>query len=215
MQPEVNPKRIEKRLIFMQSRDGMLDMFFGLMLVIVGTNDIFSFYEWQVPWYLRFGIIILIIPFLLGKFLITTPRLGFVKMKPVAWGRKQSLIIFLSVSVFLSLLLLAAAIFDLPGFNYEQIGYNPVLEFAFLVFAMGFAGWLIGAYSLFFAGIATGFAWPVAEMIKLETIAGLPQELFSLCLPGLIILVIGMIRFSRFLKTHPKENLKADYEPEK
>lgn len=214
MQTEINPKRIEKNIIFMQSRDGMLDMFFGLMLAIAGINDMFSFYGWKEVWYLRFGIIILILPFALGKFFITTPRIGYLKMKPVAGGRRQVLIVFLVISMILTLLLLAAAVFKIPGLRGEYAKLSPVAEFAFLVILMGFVSWLIGAHSLFIAGIFAGIAWPVAGMINLKTIAGMPAELFTLCLPGLVIFLYGVVRFVRFLKQHPLKNLKADYEPQ-
>lgn len=214
MQPETNPRRIEKSFIFMQSRDGMIDMFFGLMLVIAGINAIFSWYGWDEPWYLRYGIIILLIPFILGKILAVGPRTGYVKMKPVAGGRKQILTIFLAISLTLTILLLAAKIFKVPGFYGETISFNPVIEFGFFVVLFSFIAWLIGVYSLFFFGICIAIAWPVAHMTGLETIAGLPAEVFTLCLPGLIITTFGIVRLIRFLKNHPKENLKSDYEPE-
>ncbi|MFH0761171.1 MAG: hypothetical protein V2A67_06680 [Bacteroidota bacterium] len=215
MQLETNPRRIEKSFIFMQSRDGILDMFFGLMLVIPGINSIFSWYGWDVPWYLRYGIIILLIPFILGKILVTSPRTGYVRMKPVAGGRKQILTIFLAISMTMTLLLLAAKIFKVPGFNGETVSFNPVIEFGFLVILFSFIAWLIGVYSLFFFGICTAVGWPVAEMTGLVTIAGLPAEVFTFCFPGLIITIFGIVRLIRFLKNHPKENLKSDYEPEK
>ncbi len=214
MQTEFNPKRIERNILFMQSRDGMLDMFFGLMLAIAGINDIYSYYGWQEVWYLRFGIIILIVPFLLGKFFITTPRLGYVKMKPVVGGRRLILIIFLSISLTFTCLLLAGVLLKLPGFRGESVAFNPIIEFGFLVITSGFVAWLMGTYSLFFAGLAAGFAWPIADMINLKTIAGFPAEVFTLCLPGLIIFVYGLVIFVKFLKSHPRKNLKADYEPQ-
>lgn len=215
MQSETNPRRIEKSLIFMQSRDGMLDMFFGLMLVITGMNSIVTWYGWDEPWYLRYGIIILLVPFILGKILVTSPRTGYVKMKPVAGGRKQILTIFLAISLTLTLLLFAAKIFKIHGFYGETISFNPVIEFGFLVILFSFIAWLLGVYSLFFFGICAAVAWPVAQMTGLETIAGLPAEVFTLCVPGLVITAFGIIRLIRFLRHFPKENLKSDYEPEK
>ncbi|GEM_PF-1066886 len=215
MQIETNPRSIEKNLIFLQSRDGMIDMFFGLMLVIAGINSLFSWYKWDEPWYLRYGIIILLIPFVLGKILVTAPRTGYVRMKPVSGGRKQILTIFLVISLTLTLLLFAVKIFKVPGIYGETVSFNPVIEFGFLVILFSFIAWLLGVYSLFFFGICVGVAWPVAHMTGLETIAGMPAEVFTLCLPGLIMTAFGIIRLIRFLKKFPKENLKSDYEPEK
>lgn len=198
----------------MQSRDGLLDMFVGLLLAVAGINDLFSYYGWKEAWYIRFGIIILIIPYLLAKIFITTPRLGYVKMKPVAGGRRKILFIFLVISLTVTLLFFAAALLEFPGFRGETVSFNPIVEFGVLVTLLGFVGWLMGTYSLFFAGMALGFAWPIAHMINLKAIAGLAAEIFTLCLPGLIIFIYGLVLFLKFLKLHPRKNLEADYEPQ-
>jgi hypothetical protein len=214
MQTEINPKRVEKNLIFLQSHDGILDMFFGLMLMAVALNDSFSYYDWLTPWYVRYLIIIIMVPFVLGKLLITSPRVGYVKLKPVAGGRKQLLTIFTVTGVVLTLLLLAAALFKVPGVNGAAVSFHPILEFALLLLLFGFVGWLTGLYTLLAIGIIMGFAWPIAGMIGLKSIAGLPAQIFTLALPGLVIFIFGLTEFIKFMREHPRKNLKADYEPE-
>lgn len=215
MQTEINPKRVEKNLIFLASHDGVLDMFFGLMLMAAALNDSFSYYEWQIPWYVRYLIIILMVPFVLGKLLITSPRLGYVKMKPVAGGRKQILTIFTITGVILTLLLLAAAIFKIPGIHGSTVSFHPILEFVLLLCAFGFVAWLTGLYTLLAIGIVLGFSWPIAGMTGLKSIAGLPADILTLGLPGLLIFIYGLTEFLKFMREHPRKNLKADYEPEK
>ncbi len=213
MQTELNPKRIEKNLIFLQSRDGMLDMFFGLMMMAAALNDTFTFYEWPVPWYVRFLILILMVPFVMGKLFITKPRLGYLRMKPVTGGRKQVLKLFTIIAATLTLLLFAATILKVNGFNDQPVAFHPILEFIFLVSLFGFVGWLMGLHLLFAVGIIMGFAWPIANMIGLAKIAGLPAGIFTLGLPGLVIAIIGVFELVKFLRDHPRKNLQVDYEP--
>jgi hypothetical protein len=212
MQPSNHPKSIEKRLIYLQSRDGVLDIFFGSMLMAVALNSTFTYFDWAEPWYVRFIIIILMVPFVLVKVFVTTPRIGYVKMKPVAGGRKQLLTILTVIGVILTALLLVATILKVPWLSNREFSVSPILEFAVLIFVLGFVGWLMGLYSLIAVGILLGFAWPIAGMIGLETIANLPAELFTLGLPGLVIAITGIFRLVKFLKMFPRQNLKADYE---
>ncbi len=212
MQTSNLPKSIEKRLIFLQSRDGVMDLFFGCMLMAAALSDTFTYYDWTEPWYVRFMIIILMVPFVLVKVFITTPRIGYVKMKPVAGGRKQLLTILTVIGVILTALLLLATLLKVPWLSNREFSLSPILEFAFLIFVFGFVGWLMGLYSLIAVGILLGFAWPIAEMIGLETIANLPAGLFTLGLPGFIIGVTGIFRLVKFLRLFPRQNLNADYE---
>jgi hypothetical protein len=51
-------------------------------------------------------------------------------------------------------------------------------------------------------------------MIGLESIGNLPADPFTLGIPGLIIVIIGVLELIRFMKKYPRQNLKADYEQE-
>lgn len=140
---------------------------------------------------------------MLVKFMITTPRLGYVKMKSVKGGRKTFLRRFLVFSFTVTILLLAASIFKIPLVHNQPISISPVIEFLFLLWALGFVGWLIGLYSLIFVGLAAGIGWPIARMIDLDTVLGLPADLFTLGIPGLAIAVLGLIRYIKFLRENP------------
>ncbi|HBB90194.1 MAG TPA: hypothetical protein DC042_00295 [Bacteroidales bacterium] len=212
MQENYKPKNIEKRLIYLQSRDGVLDIFFGCMLMAAALSDTFTYYNWAEPWYIRFMIIILMVPFLLVKVFLTTPRIGYVKMKPVAGGRKQLLILLTIFGIVLTTLLLAATLLKGPLLSNHEFSLSPVVEFAFWIFLFGFIGWLMGLYSLIAVGLIFGFAWPIAGMIGLDSIASLPAELFTVGLPGFVIAGIGIIRLIKFLRMFPRQNLKANFE---
>lgn len=208
------PKQIETNVIYMQSRDGVMDVFFGLMLISSGINGVFTFMDWFTPWYIRFLILILLVPMLLTKFLVTTPRIGFIKMKPVKGGRRKILRTFILISATLTILMLLSSIFKLSFINGRTLNVSPVILFGVLSLLMSFVAWLIGLYSLYFVGLASGIGFFLDEPLGLETILNLPGDLFIFFIPGILITVYGVFRMKNFLKTHPLRNVKADFEHE-
>jgi hypothetical protein len=182
--------------------------------MVAALNDTFSFYEWPIPWYIRYLIIILMVPAVLAKIFITQPRMGYFKMKPVAGGRKQLLFILTITAVCLTILILLGTIFKVPWLSAGGYSPEPLIEFIFLVVVFGIVGWLMGLYTLIAVGIIVGFAWPVSEMIGFQTIGQSPAEIFTLGIPGFIIAAIGVFELVRFLNKYPHKHLQADYEQE-
>ncbi len=211
---KLDPKQIEKSVLFLQSRDGILDIFFGLMLGAAGINGIYTYLEWNIPWYIRFLILILLVPMLIAKFFITTPRVGYIKMRPVKGGRLIILKIFLLISFGLTILMLAASIFKLQFIHGQMLSMPPVIFFGAILLLMSFVAWLIGLYSLYVVGLAAGIGFFLDEPLGLDTILNLPGDLFIFCIPGALIAIYGAIRLVLFLKTHPLQNVKADFEHE-
>ena len=191
-----------------------MDIFFGLMLIASGINGVFTYMDWFTPWYIRFLILILLVPMLLVKFMITTPRIGFIKMKPVKGGRRKILRTFILISATLTILMLAASIFKLSFIHGRTLNVSPVILFGVILLLMSFIAWLIGLYSLYFVGLTTGIGFFLDEPLGLETILNLPGDLFIFCIPGIIITVYGAFRMVNFLRTHPLRNIKANFEHE-
>lgn len=214
MYKKLNPKQIERSIIFMQSRDGILDIFFGLMLGAAGINGIYTYMEWGIPWYIRFLILLLLVPVLLVKVFITMPRIGYIKMNPVKGGRRRILQFFLLISSVLTILMLAASIFRFEFIHGQSLSIPPVILFSVILLLLSFVAWLVGLYSLYIVGLTAGFGFFLDDPLGLDTISGLPGDLFIFCIPGALIIVYGVIRLFRFLKTHPLQNLKADFSHE-
>ncbi len=214
MYKKLDSKQIEKSVIFLQSRDGILDIFFGLVLGAAGINGIYTYMEWIIPWYIRFLILILLVPILLAKYFITSPRIGFIKMRPVKGGRRIILQVFLLISFALTILMLAASIFKVQFIQGQMLSIPPVILFGAILLLMSFIAWLIGLYSLYVVGLAAGIGFFLDEPLGLDAILNLPGDLFIFCIPGALIILYGAIRLFRFLKTHPLQNIKADYNHE-
>ena len=214
MNTKLYPKQIEKSVLFLQSRDGILDIFFGLMLGAAGINGIYTSMEWSIPWFIRFLILLLLVPVLLAKLFITTPRIGYIRMRPARGGRMRVLRIFLLVSGILTLLMLAASIFKVQFIHGQMLAVSPVILFGAILLFMSFIAWLVGLYSLYIVGLAAGFGFFLDEPLGLDRILDLPGDLFVFCIPGALIVLYGFVRLFRFLKTHPSQNIKADYSHE-
>lgn len=210
MYKKLEPKQIERHIIFLRSRDGIMDIFFGLMLGAAGINGIYTHMEWFIPWYIRFMILILLVPMILAKYLVTNPRIGYIRMKPVKGGRRNILQLFLLISLVLTMLMLAASIFKLKFIHDRTLSVSPVILFGAFMLLMSFVAWLIGLNSLYVVGLAAGIGFFLDEPLGLDTIVNLPADLFIFCIPGLAITVYGAFRLARFLKSHPTQNLTAD-----
>ena len=191
-----------------------MDIFFGLMLVSAGINGIYTYMDWVIPWYIRFLTILLLGPVLLTKFLVTTPRIGYIKMKPVKGGRREILRTFIFISALITVLMLAASVFKLSFIHGRILHISPVILFGVILLLMSFVAWLIGLYSLYFVGLASGIGFFLDEALGLETILNFPGDLFIFCIPGIIITGYGVLRMVNFLKTHPLRNVKADFNHE-
>lgn len=209
---KLKPKHIEKNMLFLHSRDGILDIFFGFMLIASGVNGIFTHNGWDEPWYIRFMILILLIPMLAGKFFITTPRIGYIKMNFVKGGRRKILRIFMMISLTLTIFMLLSSIFKIGVIHGQTLEVSPVILFGIIMLIMSFVAWLIGLYSLYFVGLCTGFGFFLAKPLGLESIMNYSADLFIFCIPGTIIVLYGIYRLVQFLKSHPLQNIKADYE---
>jgi len=72
-------KSIEKSAYRTFFNDGIWDMFWGLLILVVGTNKLFYTMGLERSWVLKFGIIWLIPLFFAGRIFITNPRLGKAK----------------------------------------------------------------------------------------------------------------------------------------
>jgi len=184
------------------------------VLGAAGINGIYTYMEWIIPWYIRFLILILLVPILLAKYFITSPRIGFIKMRPVKGGRRIILQVFLLISFALTILMLAASIFKVQFIQGQMLSIPPVILFGAILLLMSFIAWLIGLYSLYVVGLAAGIGFFLDEPLGLDAILNLPGDLFIFCIPGALIILYGAIRLFRFLKTHPLQNIKADYNHE-
>jgi len=214
MYKSLEPKQIETNVIFMQSRDGIMDMFFGLMMVSSGINGIFTYMDWIDQWYIRYLTILFLVPMLLAKFLITAPRIGYIKMKPVKGGRRGILRVFLLISMTITILMLAASIFKISFIHGQTLRISPVILFGVILLLMSFVAWLIGLYSLYIVGLASGIGFFLDEPLGLETIFNLPGDIIIFLIPGILITIYGAFRLVNFLRTHPRKNVKADFEHE-
>ena len=99
---------------------------------------------------------------------------------------------------------------DLPKEELAKY-FNPVIEFFLIVISMSIIAYWINYPTLYFVALAIGLGWPVAELLDPYTGSVLAGTL-AFGISGLAILIYGLVRFIKFIKRHPKQNISADYE---
>lgn len=189
MAERISLKEVERKAWTSYFEDGLWDIFLGAMLLIGGIRSVTDY-----VWYTLL-ILPLILVFMLGKRLITTPRLGHVKFGPSRKAKQEKAMVALIISVLaiLSLLLLRNSGLALP----PKVLISPMMAvwiaviFGVLAYYLDF--WRLFAYGLLFAisealwGLFGGYIGAMAQTIS-----------------GVAVLLIGLFVLARFLRKYPQ-----------
>ena len=203
MVQEFSLKEIEQKAFTSTYQDGILDMYLGLFLVAMGVSPIL---EKIVPtsdlW-----IAILMIPLMplwwIGKKFVTVPRMGRVAFGPT---RKTKLKKIRTMHSFF--LLLGAVVFLLFSYTFipGSLLRGPVIPIIawIVVFLTGFcvSAYYLDLDRLHLYGMLYAIPFPVHIILRYDLILG-RFSFFGFYLSGLIILIIGIILFLRFLRKYP------------
>lgn len=197
-------KAVERRAYRSTFEDGVLEITVGMLLLIFAW--ISALESLGISRFI--GYTLLVIPILipwLGKRFITNPRLGMVEFGSRRKSRRRILLWILAAIVFLTLPLIIMMVGSgIPAgqtwFFVAAIG-APV--FAIAVFIMDFP-----RLYLYAAVLAVG----VVQSEFLITSIGEPlNAVLSFGLPGLIILIVGLVLLVRFVRKYPKPNSEASH----
>jgi len=208
-QNKTNP--LELRLYLSNYRDGLFDMFFAMMLIISGTNQLFTHLDLEEPIYLRFGILIILAIFLLVKRFVSNPRSGKVTFsRERKKKRAKAIIIAIAAQVFTAIILYAAIKNLLPeGENSELV--SLIIEFLFLLIVFSSIGYYSDYKWFYFIGIVFALAWPVNYLLQPVMHTVLPGIILQLA-AGLFLLLVGIGHFVSFLREFPKPGRSVQYE---
>jgi hypothetical protein len=187
MTEEINLKEIERKAWSSYFEDGLWDVFFGALFLIGGirslTNNV---------WYT----LLLLVPILMlpiGKKLITIPRLGHVKFGPVRKLKQAKVIAVLAISVLATLVL-----WLLPhsGLSLPELSISPILA-GWIAVVFGMIAYYLDFRRLF----AYGLLYALSEVLWGEF--GEPIGPVVQTISGIVILLVGMAVFMRFVRRYP------------
>ena len=211
MNTEINLENIEKKAFSSTYSDGITDILWGILLIGFGTNTIFTRLGIDRPLSLILFAVPVIVLYFLGKKFITTPRMGYVKFGAIRKKRRTKVFIFAVIlQIIFGLLFWLTISNQIPK---EQLTryFNPVIEFMLIVISMSIIAYWIDYPTLYFVALAIGLGWPVAELLDPHT-GSVLAGILAFGVSGLAIMIYGLVRFFRFIKLYPKQNISTDYE---
>jgi len=200
-------KKLEKQVYQSVFQDGIYDITWGLLMLALAFNPLL--FHMGIPRNLLFlGELLLAGGWLiLGKRLITLPRIGIVK--PAArrqqTARKVMItgIVFFLIIVLFIILKSVGILPNEPGsLAMTPLSFSLLFLAVFTVLAL-----VMSYYMLFIAGLLFALSIPVSEL--LYPVLGEPLDsLVPFGVSALIILTIGFFRLARFIQHYPKTSLE-------
>jgi MFS family permease len=189
MSQNINLKEIERKSWTSYFQDGFWDIFMGLLMLGTGLNILFD----ETVWYIAiFALALLIL--IVGRRLITFPRVGRVKFGPERRIKQQRVFIVLGISLIVGL---AVSFTPLSGVEPSKIimasvvGVWVTLIFSLVAYFMDFRR--LYAYGLLFA-ISMALAIALDDLI--------PTILFLVS--GAIALLVGLVVLISLMRKYPK-----------
>lgn len=187
MSQNISLKEIERKVWTSYFEDGLWDIFLGLLMLtggIRGLTDNLWFYLMLLPAALAPT---------LGKKFVTIPRMGLVKFGSARKVKRKKVVAVLIISVLATLALL---LLSLSGLALPKIPISPIIA----IFYAGVFG-LLAYYTDFRRLYAYGLFFAISEV--LWGVFGKPIGPIVDTVSGILILLVGLVVFIRFLRKYP------------
>ena len=206
MSQNISLKELERKAWTSHFQDGLWDIYLGLLLLAMAVWALLS----DVGFSESLGMTILIglevlamLVLWVGKKLITVPRMGRVKFGPkrktkLNWIR---IVLFISVLVGAGVFVAGLAVrTDRPEWlNTALIFPAAWVVNMIIVFSLG--GYFLDFNRLYLIGLM--YALPVPLDILFRKFADIDLSFIAFGVPAMVILIIGLVVFTRFLRDYP------------
>jgi len=212
MPEQIDIEEMEKKAWISTFQDGLWDIYFGLIIAGMGfswlggffglpetMNVLVTVFSWDM------GAMLILF---LGKRYITRPRMGFVKFGQIRKKRNKFLSLFFGLMVAFTFI---TFIFTLLGmFQLQLPGFLVMLLIGLLFITLPFSilAYFLQLKRLYLYALLGGLGLFISEL--LWPIIGAPYHyIIPFGVIGLVIIIIGLIIFFRFLQ---KYSLNEDEE---
>ncbi len=205
-------KALEKKAFRSFFKDGIYDVFLGMILLSLGLPLILNEFGWldyeTMIWPLVFAFVLNIgalLFFVFGKKYITVPRLGLVRFGKGRKRKMRHVRVLLTLSV-----LVGVATFFLTLFKILPVGGKSGIPAAGLIFGIqalivfSLAAYFMDFTRLYLYAFLFAVSMPVTFWLKKNDFFAYPS-LYVFSLTAGPMLVIGVMLFVRFLRQFPKE----------
>ena len=216
MNTSLDLKEIEKRAFRSTYQDGLWDIYYGLIVIILSLvlYRQAEGYGWLnlisgcAGYFFAYGL------FRAAKRYITIPRLGQVVFGEIRKQKKRTMSIILGVFIFLQTLMVC-----LPLFGYLNADFGEKLGLLFggsndLFLVAGIASLMVCismAVIANFSDFLRGYAIAILMSLAVFLMIFLNQPVFSILI-GIMILLPGVMLLMRFLKRYPLAKNEAGHE---
>jgi hypothetical protein len=210
MEKQDSLKEIERRAYRSTFKDGIYDVLFGMVFVILALIPVLASLGISRFYGYLLGIVTLLFTWL-GKRVITVPRLGAVVFGPRRKMKKRMLFLICAAVFFLQLPLLMITLGNgFPGIP-EGILSMPLTLGLILAPFLLIAAFLLDYPRLYVYIAIFAFAIPHAGILR--NFVAEPFNLsVSFGVPGVAILIFGLALFFRFLREYQKPSAEAGHE---
>ena len=208
---QLNIKTLEKKAFRSFFRDGIYDLFLGLILLSFGLPLIFNEFGWidyetatmplLIPLILNVSALLF---FIFGKKYITAPRLGIAHFGKTRKRKMKHVKLLLAISV-----LIGVIIFFLSLFKVFPVGGATGIPLPFLIFGVqsllvfSFMAYFMDFTRLYFYAFLFAISLPLTFWLKRNTEIHYPS-LWVFTFTAVPMLVIGCVVFIQFLTQFPK-----------
>lgn len=193
--------------------DGLMDIFFGLLLIGVGCNVLRLRMGMDTSTLITLAVLLLIPAFILSRLYITRPRLGYVRFGEKRKRRKALALLIAVLTQMIFGFLLWMTFRNNSNDQLLQKFFNPYTEFFFIVIVFSLIGYLIDYNRLYLIGFAVGIGLRLSDALENVTQSVVVVSL-SFGIAGLFLTALGLILLVRFLHDYPKPGIQTEHEKE-
>ncbi|OPY25541.1 MAG: hypothetical protein A4E28_03085 [Methanocella sp. PtaU1.Bin125] len=201
MPANIDLKDIERKAYTSFHKDGIVDIVIGFCAIVFGI----IFYYEPAMYFFFIGLFIAATPmYILMKNSITVPRIGLVRFKPERQERiRQLLLVIVSITVLAVILTNAFWVMSmmkaLPRSLIDFLDHYYMIYFGVILSAILVIGAYLAELRRFYAyGLATLVAFTSLHFIDVPGKLGL-----GLAIPGLVMLLYGIVMLLKFLRDYP------------
>jgi hypothetical protein len=203
----IDLKQLERKVWTSFFEDGIWDIYLGLLLFAMGIGAIIS--DIGISHTVTMIIYVLIVGtaflfLLLGKRYITRPRIGHVDFGPKGKARKRKTRIVFTISVLVGLIAFVVAVLSAKGSLSQSLRTDlllPAIWVGNMIIVFSLAAYFLHFNRLYLIGVMFAIAVPLDILLTALTRQDLTFLAFAL--PAMVILIMGSIVLSRFLRRYP------------
>ena len=209
---QLNIKALEKKAFRSFFKDGIYDVFLGLILLSLGLPMMLNEFGWidyeTMTWPLVFALTLNIgalVFFIFGKKYITVPRLGFVRFGKSRKRKMRHVKLLLIISALIGLVTFFLVLFKaLPVGGETGIPVVGVIFGIQVLIVFSLAAYFMDFTRLYLYAFLFAVSLPLTFWLKKNDVLAYPS-LYVFSLTAGPMLIIGWILFIRFIHQFPKK----------